>query len=208
MKALWILLLVIGTNSIAQAQSAEVQQLLLNYEKLKQLKNILSDMKKGYQIVSKGYTTIKNISEGNFNLHDAFINGLLSVSPEIRNYKRVADIIAYQKSIVKEYRSAFNRFKSSGTFSVNELEYLGKVYQNLFNESFQNLDELATVVTSSKLSMSDDERLKAIDRIFADTEDKLQFLRDFNKKTNILVIQRGREKRNLESSEKLFQVNQ
>jgi hypothetical protein len=198
----------IGTSSIAQAQSAEVQQLLLNYEKLKQLKNILSDMKKGYEIVSKGYSTIKNISEGNFNLHDAFINGLLSVSPEIRNYKRVADIIADQKSIVKEYRSAFNRFKGSGAFSPNEIEYLGKVYQNLFNESVQNLDELATVITSSKLSMSDDERLQAIDRIFADTEDKLQFLRDFNKKTNILVIQRGRDKRNVESSEKLYQVNE
>jgi hypothetical protein len=208
MKAIWIILIMIGTSSIAQAQSAEVQQLLLNYEKLKQLKNILSDMKKGYEIVSKGYSTIKNISEGNFNLHDAFINGLLSVSPEIRNYKRVADIIADQKSIVKEYRSAFNRFKGSGAFSPNEIEYLGKVYQNLFNESVQNLDELATVITSSKLSMSDDERLQAIDRIFADTEDKLQFLRDFNKKTNILVIQRGRDKRNVESSEKLYQVNE
>lgn len=208
MKAILVILMMIGTSSIAQAQSAEVQQLLLNYEKLKQLKNILSDMKKGYQIVSKGYTTIKNISEGNFNLHDAFINGLLSVSPEIRNYKRVADIIAYQKSMVNEYRSAFNRFKGSGAFSVYEIEYLGKVYQNLFNKSLQNLDELATIITSSKLSMTDDERLKAIDRIFADTEDKLQFLRDFNRKTNILVIQRGREKRNVESSEKFIQVKQ
>ena len=208
MKAIWVILMMIGTSSIAQAQSAEVQQLLLNYEKLKQLKNILSDMKKGYQIVSKGYTTIKNISEGNFNLHDAFINGLLSVSPEIRNYKRVPDIIAYQKRIIKEYKSAFNRFKSSDTFSPDEILYIGKVYQNLFNESVQNLDELATVITSSKLSMSDDERLKAIDRICEDTEDKLQFLRDFNKKTNILVIQRGREKRNVESSEKLYQLNQ
>lgn len=208
MKAIWIVLLVIGTSSIAQAQSSEVQQLLLNYEKLKQLKNILSDMKKGYQIVSKGYTTIKNISEGNFNLHDAFINGLLSVSPEIRNYKRVVDIITYQKSIVKEYRSAFNRFRRSETFSPDEIEYLGRVYENLFNQSLRNLDELATVITASKLSISDDERLKIIDRIFADTEDKLQFLRDFNKKTNILVIQRSREKRNVEFSGKLHQVNQ
>ncbi len=51
----------IGFVSFSKAQSAEVQQLLLNYEKLNQLKNILSDMKKGYQIVSKVYSTIKNI---------------------------------------------------------------------------------------------------------------------------------------------------
>ncbi|MEJ6979434.1 TerB family tellurite resistance protein [Pedobacter sp. P351] len=208
MKRIWILLLVIGTSSIAKAQSAEVQQLLLNYEKLKQLKNILSDMKIGYQIVSKGYTTIKNISEGNFNLHDAFINGLLTVSPEIRNYKRVADIITYQKNIVKEYKTAFNRFKQSEILSPNEMEYLGNVYQNLFKQSLRNLDELATVITSSKLSMSDNERLEAIDRIFADTEDKLLFLRDFNKRTNILVIQRSREQHSIETSEKLYLLNE
>ncbi len=207
MKKIWILMLVIAISSATKAQSVEVQQLLLNYEKLKQLKNILSDMKKGYEIVSKGYNTIKDISEGNFNLHDAFINSLLSVNPEIKNYKKVADIVTCQKNIVKEYKSAFSRFKRSGTFSATEIEYLGKVYGNLFNQSIQNLDDLATVLTSNKLSMSDNERLEAIDRIFADTEDKLIFLRDFNKKTNILAIQRIREKRSIETSEKLHQVN-
>lgn len=203
-----LIVIAIAASSTAKAQSVEVQQLLLNYEKLTQLKNILTDMKKGYEIVSKGYTAIKNISEGNFNLHDAFISGLLAVNPAIKNYKRVPDIITHQKNIVKEYRQAFNRFKNSGTFSSSEIDYLGNVYTNLFNKSLQNLDELATVITASKLSMSDDERLEAIDRIFADTEDKLQFLRDFNRKTNILVIQRTKEKQNIATSKKLYQVNQ
>ncbi|MDF3076896.1 MAG: hypothetical protein K0S09_785 [Sphingobacteriaceae bacterium] len=207
MKAI-LIICIIATGFTAKAQSVEVQQLLLNYEKLTQLKNILTDMKKGYEIVSKGYTAIKNISEGNFNLHNAFISGLLAVNPAIKNYKRVPDIINHQKNIVKEYRQAFNQFKNSGTFSSSEIDYLGNVYTNLFNQSLQNLDELATVITASKLSMSDDERLEAIDRIFADTEDKLQFLRDFNRKTNILVIQRTREKQDIATSKKLYQVNQ
>lgn len=208
MKTLWIMLLITGSAYLAKAQSAEVQQLLLNYEKLTQLKNILTDMKKGYEIVSKGYSTIKNISEGNFNLHDAFINGLMAVSPAIKNYKRVPDIINYQKNIVKEYKQAFKRFKSSGHLTPEEIEYLAKVYGNLFNQSLQNLDELATVITSSKLSMSDDERLQAIDRIFGDTEDKLQFLRDFNRKTSLLVIHRQKEKQDVEASQKLHNINQ
>lgn len=203
-----LIVIAIAACSTAKAQSIEVQQLLLNYEKLTQLKNILTDMKKGYEIVSKGYTAIKNISEGNFNLHDAFISGLLAVNPAIKNYKRVPDIITHQENIIKEYRQAFNRFKNSGTFSSSEINYLGDVYSNLFNQSLQNLDQLATVITASKLSMSDDERLEAIDRIFADTEDKLQFLRDFNRKTNILVIQRTRENQDIAKSKKLYQVNQ
>ena len=197
-----------GTTAFSRAQSTEIQQLLLNYEKLNQLKNILSDMKKGYKIVSKGYTAIKDISQGNFNLHEAFIDGLMVVNPAIKNYKRVVDIISYQKNIVREYKSAFIRFKQNGSFSPDEIEYLGKVYGQLFNKSIQNLDELATVITSSRLSMSDDERLQAIDRIFADTEDKLQFLRNFNKQANLLAIQRSREKQDVATMQQLYQGNQ
>lgn len=206
MKKVWIILLIVGIANFSKAQSAEVKQLMLNYEKLSQLKNILTDMKKGYQIVSKGYNTIKNISEGNFNLHDAFINGLMSVSPAIKKYKRVADIVSYQKDIVSEYKNAFHKFKQSGSLSAEELAYLGSVYSNLFEQSLQHLDELATVVTSSKLSMSDYERLAAIDRIFADTADKLDFLRDFNRNTNVLVLQRGKEKRDVETSIRINQL--
>ncbi|MFB5946389.1 TerB family tellurite resistance protein [Albibacterium profundi] len=207
MKGIYIMLILTGLATTANAQTAEVQQLLLNYEKLRQLKNILSDMKKGYEVVSKGYTAIKNISEGNFNIHDAFINGLSSVSPVVKNHRRVADIIRYQKSIVQEYRSAFRRFKSSGSFSVEELDYMGKVYSGLFKRSLKSLDALANVITSSKLSMTDAERLKAIDRIFAETQDKFQFLRSFNRNTMILAIQRSRESRDVESSRRLFELN-
>ncbi len=73
------------------AQSTEVQQLLLNIEKLSQLKKILSNMKKGYEIVSNGYNTIKDISKGNFNLHQDFLDGLLQISPTVRKYKRIAE---------------------------------------------------------------------------------------------------------------------
>jgi len=206
MKTFLIILMIVGSTSITNAQTTEVQQLLLNYEKLNQLKNILRDMKKGYQVVSNGYTTIKNISEGNFNLHDTFISGLMTVSPAIKKYKRVPDIIRYQKNIVDEYRSAFTRFKSSGSFNPEEIEYLAKVYHNLFNQSLRTLDELASVITSSKLSMSDDERLAAIDRIFADTEEKLQFLRHFNKNTSILALQREKEKRDVKRTENLYRL--
>jgi hypothetical protein len=189
------------------AQSTEVQQLLLNVEKLGQLKNILTDMKNGYVIITDGYNAVKNISEGNFSLHEVFLDGLTLVSPEIKKYGRVADIISNQKDIVKEYKSAFNRFKRSGNFSPQEINYLSNVYKQLFDQSLNNLDELATVITSSKLRMSDDERLQVIDRIFADTQDKLQFLRNFNKHAAILNLQRTREKADIKSAQQYYNID-
>ena len=70
----FLLLTLQFSGNALYAQSTEAQQLLLNVEKLAQLKKILSNMKKGYEIVSSGYNTIKDISKGNFNLHDEFLN--------------------------------------------------------------------------------------------------------------------------------------
>ncbi len=187
----WIILLSVSGKAVAQ--SDEAQQLLLNVEKLAQLKSILNNMYKGYQIVSEGYITIKDISQGNFNLHDVFLNGLLQVSPTVKNYKGIADIINYQIQLVKEYKSAFKKFKTSNLFNPTEIKYLDNVYGNLFKKSIQNLDELAIIITAGKLRMSDGERINAIDRIFNDMSDKLIFLRTFNQENNVLAIQRARE---------------
>jgi len=136
------------TKTVAQSQ--EAKQLLLDVQKLASLKNILTDLKKGYEIVSGGYNSIKNISEGNFNLHQAFLNSLLEVSPAVRNYKRIADIIAAQVKIVSEYKTAFRQFRETNLFTLDEIDYLSKVYKNLFNQSVKNLDALVTIVTANK----------------------------------------------------------
>ena len=190
------------------AQSQEAKQLLLDVEKLAQLKNILADLKKGYEIVSGGYNTIKNISEGNFNLHNTFLNSLLEVSPTVKKYKRIVDIVTVQLSIVKEYKSAFRKFRESNLFNLDETDYMGKVYTNLFNQSVKNLDDLATIVTANKLRMSDDERLTAIDDIWKETGNELGFLRHFNNSTKILALQRAKEQNDVSVMNQLYDVNQ
>lgn len=181
-------------SSPGYGQSTEAQQLLLNVEKLSQLKNILADMKKGYLLISSGYKAVKDIAEGNFSLHEVFLDGMMLVSPEIKKYHKVADIITDQGRIVSEYKRAFKRFQASGNFSQDDIAYLAGVYKQLFDLSMDNLDELLTVITSSTLRMSDQERLAAIDRIFADTEEKLMFLRAFNDQATMLDLQRSKER--------------
>ncbi|MEJ2881500.1 TerB family tellurite resistance protein [Pedobacter sp. GR22-6] len=197
MRLIIIFYLLFGHFLAARAQSTEVQQLLLNVEKLSQMKNILSDMKKGYEIVSGGYQTVKNIAQGNFSLHEVFLDAMMLVSPEVKKYRKVSAIIAYQSDLVSEYKSAFKRFKTSDLFSITELDYLGRVYAELFKQSLENLDQLAMVITAGKLRMSDDERLKSIDRIYAEVEDKLVFLRDFNAKAASLCLARENQRTDL-----------
>lgn len=204
MKKLIVIMIMCSMSFQLKAQSEEVQQLLLNIEKLAQFKKILKNMKDGYQIIFKGYTAVKDISQGNFNLHKTFLDGLMQVSPAVKKYKRIADIISYQVRIAKEYKLAFNRFKEEKQFTIEEVDYLGKVYSNLFNESLKNLDELAMVITSGKLRMSDDERLQAIDKIYQSVEGQYSFLKEFTNNSNLLSLQRKAEKAEIEMSRRIY----
>lgn len=207
-KSIGLLLLAFSLSASTKlySQSQEVQQLLLDVQKLAQLKNILADLKRGYQILEGGYTTIKNISEGNFNLHETFLNSLLQVSATVKNYKRIADIVSTQLKIVKEYKTAFRQFQNSSLLNEGELDYISNVYTNLFNQSVKNLDALATVITSGTLRMSDDERLTSIDNIWKTVSDQLSFLRHFNSETKILALQRAKEQNDVSTERSLFNI--
>jgi len=207
-------LLIIGTAFIlfllpskVTAQKQEIQQLILNIEKLAQFKQILKDMKKGYEILSGGYNTVKDLSEGNFSLHETFLDALMQVSPTVKNYKRIGDIVNYQVLLVKEYKSAFNRFRDSKNFNPEEIAYLERVYDNLFKQSLRNLDELTSVITANKMRMSDDERLATIDKIYADMQDKLLFLRNFNNNTAVLDLQRAKERNDTRAMRNIYKLN-
>lgn len=201
----FLVMLLCGVVGKAGAQSNEVQQLLLNVEKLSQMKNILSDMKRGYIMLHNGYNAVKNVAQGNFNLHEVFLDGLMVVSPEVRKYHKVAEIVRLQASILADYKSAFKRLSASDVFSTSDLGYLEQVYGRLNRENLQNLDKLLMVITSSKLRMSDEERLKAIDRIHSDMADKLVFLRSFNRDTDLLGLQRAKERADVSAVSGYFQ---
>lgn len=176
------------------SQAHEITQLLLNVEKLSQLKQILQQLYDGYKIVSDGYNKVKDITSGNYKMHEVFLDGLYTVSPWVKKYQRVGDIIRYQAAIVKEYKSAFRQFSSLDVFSSGQLDYMSDVYQRLFNASIKNMDELLMIITAGELRMSDDERLAGIDRVFNEVEQKVLFLRSFNKQQSMIALEKYREK--------------
>jgi len=206
-KVIIILLLTIGaatTSERANAQTQDMQQLILDLEKLTQFKAILSDMKTGYTLLTQGYNQVKDISEGNFNLHSAFLNSLMTISPTVRKYGRITDIIQDQASIVSEYKATLSAANANGHFSAGEMVYMNSVFNQLLNQSVNNLTTLANVITDNKLRMSDAERLKAIDELYSDTQNKLVFLRSFDNQVAMLALQRQKEQNDVSSLQKLY----
>lgn len=201
------LLLLIASVTKVSAQDQDMQQLLLDIQKLGQFKSILTDMEKGYADLSAGYGVVKGIARGSFNLHEVFLNGLYIVSPAIRQYVRIAGILTAEERILSEYKTAYNRFLASNKFNPHELDYMLRVYNGLTKQALQNVTNLLNVITDSKMRMSDAERLNAIDRIYRDTGDKLTFLESFNRQTTMLQLQRSKEQNENQTLRNLYGVH-
>jgi hypothetical protein len=182
----------------AKAQEYEIEQLLLDLQKLAQEKQILSDLYKGYEILSKGYSAIRDISKGSFDLHKAFLDGLLAVSPVVRDYKRVTDIINLQWRIVDEYKSAWSRFRQDPHFSPDELALIMNIYSGLFDQSVKNLSTLAMILTDGQVRANDAERLDQIDGLYKDMQAKKIFLDSFNNRTALLSLNRSADQNEVE----------
>ena len=192
-----LLLLTLCINSIpvkVNAQEHEIAQLVLNLEKLNQLRKILQQLYDGYKIISDGYNKVKDITSGNSKIHELFLDGLYKVSPAVKRYHRIADIIRDQAAIIKESKAALNTFSSQGIFTNGQIDYIGKVYERLLEESLRNLDELAMIITAGQLRMSDDERLKGIDRVYLEMQKKLVFLRSFNNRQRMIAAEKLKDK--------------
>ncbi|MCF0075399.1 TerB family tellurite resistance protein [Dyadobacter sp. CY261] len=205
-KIMILLLLALTVPARSNAQTQEVTQLILNLEKLRELRKILQELKKGYDILFEGYTKIRDISRGNFKLHEAFLDGLLQVSPAVKNYGRIKDIVQMQLAIAAECRSAPGQLSASGVFSAKEMDYLVQVYSELTAESLKNLDALLSVVTAKKLRASDDERLSMIDAIYQDVSDQLIFLRHFSSNNSVLAAQRKDEEASVKTMQNLYDI--
>jgi hypothetical protein len=176
---------------MAQSVSDDIQQLLLDVQKLSQLKQILTEMYQEYTMLYNGYEKIKGLSQGTFSLHKVYLDGLLLVSPSVSSYWKVADIVLKEANLVRDYQAASAYFRGSGLFSSQELDGIAVFYSTVVERAEKDIAELTMVITGGTLRMSDGERLSAIDRIDGDVTGQLSLLHGYNNSAALQAAQRA-----------------
>jgi len=161
-------------------------------EQIAALQLYLGYAKKGYQLVDGGLQTIRDITNGEFSLHGAFISSLKTVSPSVRKNVKVAEILAYQISIARW----FGEFKGDAMLSPGDQLYILEVKAGILAECLRDLESLLLVVTSGRLEMGKSERIRRIDLLYEAMQDKAAFTADFMGKVERLI--RNRERDNLD----------
>lgn len=189
MKYLLIGLLLVSVRG--HAQSFETEQLLLDIQKLTQEKQILDDLYKSYAVLDKGYSAIRDISKGNFDLHKAYLDGLLVVSSAVKSYPRVTDILTMQQQTVNACSAGQTRFVTAASLTSGERSTLTSSYADAMTETENVLNALSTVLTDGKLRANDGERLQQIDQLYSSMWEQWLRIRRMNIAAEWLIRERA-----------------
>jgi hypothetical protein len=160
-------------------------------------------LQKGYTITRDGINTVQSIRKGDFNLHNNFFTSLGIVNPAIKHYAKVAEIIVVQIGIAKQASSTMKQCRNGRQLTAIEINYLQSVFNRLLDDCMQSLDELNTVISNGNTQMKDDERIKRIDAIYTDMQDKQVFVQSFSRSVGGLTVQRSNEARDIIISKKI-----
>jgi len=147
-------------------------------------------LKKGYDLAEHGLNIINNAKDGEFSLHRDFLGARKSVNPHLAKSAKVADIVAFQFLIVKRMKAVTKFSSNTKGLTPENVRYIASVYLNMIRLSDASLSELLDLAFSDRLEMTDDQRLKRIDGLHAETMDQVAFTKQFQ--TDVIILAHAR----------------
>jgi len=155
-------------------------------------------LEKGYDIAKKGLGTIQSFTNGEFNLHNVFFGTLKAVSPKIKKYPRLADIIIMEAEIIQHSSKVYRSVKGNGVYHANEIEYVGRVFDRVLKDVESTISDLSDIITDDKYLMSDDERIERIEKLYLIVRGTYLFTKEFCDETIQLGAERSHEKEEID----------
>ena len=173
-------------------------------QQIAKLQLYLGYLKNGYDIVHDGMNLVSDIKNGDLALHSLFFDHLKRVSPAVKHYEKVTEMIRMYTAMFNTYKSNFKQFTASGNLSNTEVGYLYNLFTNLLDQASNDIKLLTEIITDYNLEMSDAERLKRIDTLYTALGEKYTSLFSFIGKINVLLHQRQKELKDLQTLQNLY----
>lgn len=177
-----------GVKKVIMAVDLEVQRMqnktiwLQNAQR--EMENVLSQTK---------LTEISDWVQKQKDLYGDYFNELWQIKDAIQYYHKIEEITEKQVRLVSEYQSAYNLFKEDDHFTPDEIEYMGKVYTGIIDESLKNLDQLFLVINSFTTQMADEKRMQTINDAGTAIDENYNDLKAFNNENIMLSLQRSKD---------------
>ncbi|MDQ0107464.1 hypothetical protein J2T02_002583 [Chitinophaga terrae (ex Kim and Jung 2007)] len=165
----------------------------------------LGYVKKGYDIANSGLTLVGDIKNGDFGIHQAYFNSLSIVPPEVKKYRGVAAILDLYATIERACQREIVGLPLKEQLVAEDAQYINLVKDDLLRSASLGLSQLLNILTDGSLQLREDERLRRIDAIYADFQDKLLFVQAFTSGNNLLALSRLKSKANADLFQRLYE---
>jgi hypothetical protein len=188
-----------GVKKVIMAVDLQIQRMqnktiwLQNAQK--EMENVLSQTK---------LTEISDWVQKQKDLYGNYFNELWQVKDAIEYYHRLEEITQTQIRIVSEYESAYSLFKQDDHFSPDEIDYMGKVYTCIINQSLKNLDQLFLVINSFTTQMADEKRMEIINNAGSAMDENYNDIKAFNSQNMMLSLQRSKGLNEINTVKQLY----
>ncbi len=167
------------------------------------LRGYIATAREGYQIVEQGLTTIRDIRNGEFQLHRAFFDSLSAVNPVVKMMPEVSEIINTPKALIDQLSKAMTRW-SRPWLSKGEMTGNREIYQNFIALGLKNTGLLQKLISDGALKMTDGERISQIEALAERVRALDRSAQSFITFTDRLITQRKQEHRDVEKVKYLY----
>ena len=107
---------------------------------------------------------------------------------------------------MSEYKKVWAVIQQDNHFTTSEKVYMAKVYAGILASTVENLDQMALLVKSFTLQMSEGERLTLINETANRVDQNYQDLIAFNLSNGQLSLQRAANTKELEQIQHLYGI--
>jgi len=159
------------------------------------------ELKMGYNVVEHGLSGIASINTAELNAHSTYYTSLKQPSSTVKNNTQVQDILQWQTDIFNSFNQQFNGLTS------DEQSYISMVESNLLTACNSDLTDLQNLLSYGTLQMTDNARLKRLNKIHADMLDKYRFSQSFCNSVKVLAVQRQQSTNDTQTLEALYESN-
>lgn len=163
-------------------------------------------LEKGYSIVHTGLSQIKNIKQDDLGLHADYFSSLKNVNPNIRSYKAANAIIDLKREIESISRRLLKQVKAVKAINSEQRDYIGIVFKKLMEGCEEDVGLLLELLTPNELELKDNERLKKIDGLYQDMQERSSFAKSFENKIHRLQLCNTLEENEIEAMRKAFDI--
>jgi hypothetical protein len=177
---------------ITDGQAQETPRTML--QQIVALRGYITTAEEGDQVIEQGIYTIRDIRNGEFQLHSKFFSALPAINPAIKNVPRTEDMAWQQVSLIDQFFRWLTQWRSDGLMHAEELSYAEQVYNNLVALAAENMNALFCLTMKHGLKMTDGERILHILIMEQDMQQQNKIVDDFIYETNRLNSDRSTEK--------------